>query len=107
VRGRASVESLDLFRPGFQPRLAPRANSQVLRAIGQKQASYVERELPNLLFRVTSEVSFLEGGVNRLDLERIRFALCDHVVKLDVSHPSVPSRVCHLSPKDLLSQRWH
>jgi hypothetical protein len=32
--GRALLELLDQFRPGFQPRLAPRANSQVLGVIG-------------------------------------------------------------------------
>ena len=61
TRGRALFELLDQFRPRFQTRLAPRANGQVLRAIGQEQAADVESELPNLVFRITSKVSFREA----------------------------------------------
>src|SRR6266702_8870133 len=94
VCGRALLELLDQFRPRFQPRLAPRANSQVLRVIGQEQASDVESEPPNLVFRITSEVTFLEVGVSRFDLEQIRLALCDHVVKLDLPRGGIlPERV--------------
>src|SRR5258708_37594318 len=76
--GRALLELLDQFRPRFQPRLAPRANSQVLGVIGQEQASDVESEPPNLVFRITSKVAFHEVGMARFDLERILLAHFDH-----------------------------
>src|SRR5258708_19144899 len=58
--GRALLELLDQFRPRFQPRLAPRANDQVLGVIGQEKAADVESEPPNLVFRIASKVTFLE-----------------------------------------------
>jgi hypothetical protein len=72
--GRALLELLDQFRPRFQPRLAPRANGQVLGVIGQEKAADVESEPPNLVFRITSKVRFFEIGVSRFNLEQIRLA---------------------------------
>ena len=46
----------------IQPRLAPRANGQVLGVIGQKRLRMIESEPPNLVFRITSKVTFLEIG---------------------------------------------
>src|ERR1700730_12519600 len=60
--GCALLELLDQFRPRFQPRLAPRANGQVLGVIGQEKAADVESEPPNLIFRITSKVPFFEIG---------------------------------------------
>src|SRR5436305_6874056 len=63
--GCALLELLDQLRPRFQPRLAPRTNRQVLGVVSEEQASDVEGEPPNLVFRITSEVTFLEVGVSR------------------------------------------
>ena len=60
--GCALLELLDQLRPRFQPRLAPRTNRQVLSVVVQEQTSDVEGEPPNLVFRIASEVTFLEVG---------------------------------------------
>ncbi|WP_084080702.1 UvrD-helicase domain-containing protein [Edaphobacter aggregans] len=69
------------------------------RVIGQEKAADVESEPPNLVFRITSKVSFFEIGVGRFDLEQIRLALCNHVVKLNVPHRCILPECVIRGPK--------